>query len=63
MGGTVLGSEYYPAWRPDANRHSKLRALRMRFRDASRMLFRWLVTGQIVAANPAHEVRGPKHVV
>ncbi len=28
-----------------------------------RMLFDWLVTGQVVAANPAHAVRGPKHVV
>ena len=28
-----------------------------------RMLFDWLVTGQIVATNPAHSVRGPKHVV
>jgi site-specific recombinase XerD len=30
---------------------------------AIRMLFDWLVTGQIVASNPAHSVRGPKHVV
>jgi site-specific recombinase XerD len=30
---------------------------------AIRMLFNWLVTGQIVATNPAHSVRGPKHVV
>ena len=29
---------------------------------AVRMLFDWLVTGQIVAINPAHAVRGPKHV-
>jgi hypothetical protein len=28
-----------------------------------RMLFDWLVTGQVVGANPAHAVRGPKHVV
>ena len=27
------------------------------------MLFDWLVTGQVVATNPAHSVRGPKHVV
>src|SRR5271163_3619330 len=27
------------------------------------MLFDWLVVGQIVATNPAHAVRGPKHVV
>jgi site-specific recombinase XerD len=30
---------------------------------AIRMLFDWLVTGQIVPANPAASVRGPKHVV
>ena len=28
-----------------------------------RMLFDWLVTGQIVATNPAHSVRGPRHSV
>ena len=27
------------------------------------MLFDWLVTDQVVATNPAHSVRGPKHVV
>ena len=30
---------------------------------AIRMLFNWLVVGQIVAANPAHAVRGPRHSV
>ncbi len=30
---------------------------------AIRMLIDWLVTGQVVATNPAHAVRGPKHVV
>jgi site-specific recombinase XerD len=30
---------------------------------AVRMLFDWLVVGQVVATNPAHSVRGPKHVV
>lgn len=30
---------------------------------AIRMLFDWLVTGQVVPTNPAHSVRGPKHVV
>jgi integrase/recombinase XerD len=28
-----------------------------------RILFDWLVTGQIVATYPAHAVRGPKHIV
>jgi site-specific recombinase XerC len=30
---------------------------------AVRMLFDWLVVGQVVASNPASVVRGPKHVV
>src|ERR1700693_837498 len=30
---------------------------------AVRMLFDWLVVGQVLAINPAHAVRGPKHVV
>lgn len=30
---------------------------------ALRMLFDWLVVGQVIAVNPAHAVRGPKHVV
>jgi len=30
---------------------------------AIRMLFDWLVTGQIIPVNPAHAVRGPKHSV
>jgi site-specific recombinase XerD len=30
---------------------------------AIRMLFDWLVTGQIVATSPARAVRGPKHVI
>ena len=28
-----------------------------------RMLFDWLVTGQVIPVNPAHAVRGPKRVV
>jgi site-specific recombinase XerD len=30
---------------------------------AIRMLFDWLVTGQVVPSNPAHSVRGPRHSV
>jgi integrase/recombinase XerD len=30
---------------------------------AIRMLFDWLVVGQVVAINPAHSVRGPKHTI
>lgn len=31
--------------------------------SAIRMLFDWLVVGQVVSQNPAHAVRGPRHVV
>jgi site-specific recombinase XerD len=31
--------------------------------DRVRMLFDWLVTGQVMASNPAHAVRGPRHSV
>jgi hypothetical protein len=30
---------------------------------ALRMLFNWLVVSQVIPTNPAHAVRGPKHVV
>src|SRR5215831_5047210 len=30
---------------------------------ALRMLFDWLVVGHVIDVNPAHSVRGPKHVV
>jgi site-specific recombinase XerD len=30
---------------------------------AVRMLFDWLITGQVLPTNPAAAVRGPKHVV
>jgi site-specific recombinase XerD len=30
---------------------------------AIRLLFDWPVVGQVLAVNPAHAVRGPKHVV
>ena len=30
---------------------------------AIRMCFDWLITGQVLAVNPAHAVRGPKHAV
>jgi site-specific recombinase XerC len=30
---------------------------------ATRMLLDWLVVGQVIAMNPAHAVRGPRHIV
>lgn len=51
---TVAGYvETHPGSRPTVKQH--LAALRM--------LFDWLVTGQIIPTNPAASVRGPKHVV
>ena len=40
-------------WQPTVKQHLA----------AIRMLFDWLVTGQVVTINPANSVRGPKHVV
>lgn len=45
--------EKHPAAAPTVKQHLA----------AVRMLFDWLVTGQIVPVNPASSVRGPKHVV
>ena len=40
------------------NRFVKQPALRL---AALRMLFDWMVVGQVIPTNPAHAVRGPKH--
>src|SRR5437764_12814152 len=45
--------EQHPGSRPTVKQHLA----------AVRMLFDWLVTGQVVPVNPAWSVRGPKHVV
>lgn len=45
--------ERHPGAPPTVNQHLA----------AIRVLFDWLVTGQVMAANPAASVRGPKHVV
>ncbi len=45
--------ESHPGSRPTVKQHLA----------AIRMLFDWLVIGQVVAVNPAASVRGPKHVV
>jgi hypothetical protein len=37
--------------------------LRKQHLAAIRHLFDWLVVGQVLAVNPAHAVRGPKHVI
>jgi site-specific recombinase XerD len=45
--------EQHPGSRPTVKQHLA----------AIRMLFDWLVTGQVIPMNPAASVRGPKHVV
>jgi integrase/recombinase XerD len=45
--------EQHPGSKPTVKQHLA----------AIRMLFDWLVTGQVVPANPASSVRGPKYVV
>jgi site-specific recombinase XerD len=45
--------EQHPGSRPTVKQHLA----------AIRMLFDWLVTGQVIPMNPASSVRGPKHVV
>ncbi len=45
--------EQHPGSRPTVKQHLA----------AIRMLFDWLVTGQVLPVNPAWSVRGPKHVI
>jgi len=45
--------EHHPGAKPTAKQHLA----------AIRMCFDWLVTGQVLATNPAHAVRGPTYVV
>jgi site-specific recombinase XerD len=45
--------EHHPGSPPSVKQHLA----------AIRMLFDWLVIGQVIPANPASSVRGPKHVV
>ena len=41
----------------------RLAELRGYLRELTKHLFDWLLTGQVVAVNPAASVRGPRHVV
>jgi site-specific recombinase XerD len=50
------------AWTEELSRRRELAAPSVKQHLAAiRMLFDWLVVGQIVATNPASAVRGPKH--
>ena len=50
------------AWIEAATRELAAPSVKQRL-AAIRHLFDWLVTGQVVPVNPAHAVRGPRHVV
>lgn len=50
------------AWVEDLQGHMSAPSVKLRL-AAIRMLFDWLVVGQIVPTNPASAVRGPKHSV
>jgi len=49
-------------WKPEAGFGRSAPTVKQHL-AAIRMLFDWLVTGQAIPTNPAHLVRGPKHVV
>src|SRR3984893_1737353 len=50
------------AWIEAATRELAAPSVKQRL-AALRHLFDWLVNGQVVPVNPAHTVRGPRHVV
>ena len=50
------------AWIEAATREMAAPSVKQRL-AAIRRLFDWLVTGQVVPVNPAHAVRGPRHIV
>ena len=50
------------AWIEAATRALAAPSVKQRL-AALRHLFDWLVVGQVIAVNPAHTVRGPRHVV
>jgi len=54
----VIVAAYIEQLRPDYAKPSVKQQL-----ATIRMLFDWLVTGQVIDSNPAHAVRGPKHIV
>src|SRR6202012_5821488 len=50
------------AWVKELQEHHSAPGVKQQL-AAVRMLFDWLITGQVVPTNPAAAVRGPKHVV
>jgi site-specific recombinase XerD len=58
----ALQPVHVAAWVEDLGRRSAAPTVKQHL-AAIRMLFDWLVTGQVIRHNPATSVRGPKHVV
>jgi site-specific recombinase XerC len=59
---TAVEPVHVAAWIEGGTRELSAPSVKQRL-AALRHLFDWLVTGQVVPANPAHTVRGPRHVV
>jgi site-specific recombinase XerD len=59
---TAVQPLHVSAWIELQQQESAAPSVKLRL-AAIRHLFDWLVTGQVVPANPAHSVRGPSHVV
>ena len=58
----ALQPVHVAAWVEDLGRRQAPPTVKQ-YLAAIRMLFDWLVTGQVIRHNPATSVRGPKHVV
>jgi site-specific recombinase XerC len=59
---TAVQPLHVSAWIEQQTREHAAPTAKLRL-AALRHLFDWLVTGQVMPANPAHSVRGPSHVV
>jgi site-specific recombinase XerD len=59
---TAIRPVYVAAWVKELQQKHGAPGVKQQL-AAVRMLFDWLVTGQVVPMNPAAAVRGPKHVV
>jgi Phage integrase, N-terminal SAM-like domain len=59
---TTIGSIHVATWVEQLQKKHGAPGVKQQL-AAVRMLFDWLITGQVVPINPAAAVRGPKHVV
>ena len=59
---TAVHPVHVAAWIEASTRELATPSVKQRL-AALRHLFDWLVNGQVVPINPAHTVRGPRHVV